>query len=71
MAKECLRPTGKRPKQYATLTMEVEPQIVPKGKKKIVRVSVAVCEERVASEATVLQVQGSIGTQLTFMLSDS
>ena len=50
--------------------MEVEPPIVSKGKE-IVRVSAAVCEERVASEPTVLQVQGSIGTQSTSMLIDS
>jgi hypothetical protein len=50
--------------------MEVEPQMVSRGKE-IVRVSTTVCKERVASEPTVLQVQGSIGTQSTSILIDS
>ena len=60
---------GKHPKQSVALAMEVEPPIVSKDKE-IVRVSAAVCEERVASEPMVLQVQGSIGIQLTSMLID-
>ena len=32
LAKECLQPTGKRPKQFATLAVEVEPPTNTKGK---------------------------------------
>ena len=44
--------------------------MVSKGKE-IVCVSIAVYEERVASELTVLQIPGSIGIQSIFMLIDS
>ena len=67
MAKKCLGLAEKRPKQSAALTMKVEPPMESEGKE-IVRVLVAVCEKRIASEPTVLHVQGSISTQSTSML---
>lgn len=57
---KCLR-------QFTTLAMEVKTPIVSKGKE-VVRVSDVVCEEWIASEHTVLQVQGSIGIRSTSML---
>ena len=52
------------------LAVEVKIPIVCKGKE-VVRVSAAIYEERIVSEPTVSQVQGSIDNQLTSILIDS
>ena len=70
LVNNCLRPTKKRPKQYAMLAMEVKTSIVSKGQE-TTRVLDVVCEEWVASEPSVLHVQGSIGNQSIFMLIDT
>ena len=70
MARFCLQLAKKWPKQFATLVVKVETPVVSKGKE-IVCVSTAVCEERVVSEPSMLQIKGSIHNQSIYMLIDS